>query len=73
MVRQALHLLGHPLGYQRLQGLDHARVQHPPPLLQEAAIGHLMRQGVLEGVFLLGEQAGLIEKLGSLQVGQPTV
>ena len=36
MVRQAFDLLGHPLGRQRLEGLDHARVQPPPPLQQEA-------------------------------------
>jgi hypothetical protein len=55
MVRQAFDLLGHPLGRERLEGLDKARVQRPPPLQQEAAVGHLVRQGMLEGVFLLGE------------------
>ena len=30
MVRQAFDLLGHPLGRQRLEGLDQARVQPPP-------------------------------------------
>ena len=57
MVRQAIDLLGHPVGRERLKGLDHARVQPPPPLQQEATVGHLMRQGMLEGVFQLGEQA----------------
>ena len=32
-----------------------------------------MRQGMLEGVFLLGEQAGLIQELRRLQVCQATV
>jgi hypothetical protein len=32
MVRQAFGLLGHSLGYERLEGLDQAPVQHPPPL-----------------------------------------
>ena len=36
MVRQAFDLLGHPLGRERLKGLDNAPVQHPPPLQQEA-------------------------------------
>ena len=73
MVRQAFDLLGHPLGRQRLEGLDQARVQHPPPLQQEAAVGHLVRQGMLEGVFRLGEQAGLIQELRRLQVRQAAV
>src|SRR5438128_11460703 len=43
-------------------------MQHPPPLLEEAHVGYLMGQGVLEGVFALGEQARLVEKLGCLEV-----
>ena len=73
MVRQAFDLLGHPLGRERLEGLDQARVQHPPPLQQEAAVGHLVRQGMLEGVFRLGEQARLIQELGRLEVRQAAV
>ena len=73
MVRQAFDLLGHPLGRERLEGLDQARVQPPPPLQQEAAVGHLVRQGMLEGVFRLGEQAGLIQELRRLQVRQAAV
>jgi hypothetical protein len=64
------HHLSTPVGCQRLNGLDQARVQPPAPLQQEAAIGHLVRQGMLEGVFRLGEQAGLIKKLRRLQVRQ---
>ena len=70
MVRQAFDLLGHPVGRERLEGLDNARVQHPPPLLQEAAVGHLLRQGMLEGIGRLGEEARLIEELGGLEVRQ---
>ena len=74
MVRQPFDLLGQPArAPSALEGLDNARVQHPPPLLQQAAVGHLVRQGMLEGVVLLGEQAGLIQKLGRLQVRQAAV
>ena len=66
MVRQAFDLLGHPVGRERLKGLDNPGMQHPPPLLEEAAVGHLMRQGMLEGIYRLGKQARLIEKLGGL-------
>jgi hypothetical protein len=74
--RQALRPrshLGRPLGRQRLDGLDQARVQPPPPLQQQAAVGHLMGQGVLEGVFWLGKQAGLVQKLRRLEVRQAAV
>jgi len=71
MVRQAFDLLGHPLPGEDFKHLDNARVQDPPPLQQEAVVGYLVRQGVLEGVLLLGEQAGLIQKLRRLEVCRP--
>jgi len=55
MVRQAFDLLGHPVRREHLEDLDKAHVQPPPPLQQETAVGHLVRQGMLEGAFLLGE------------------
>ena len=48
-------------------------MQRPPPLLEQAAVGHLVRQGVLEGVVLLGEEPRLVEELGRLQVRQTAV
>jgi hypothetical protein len=73
MVRQAFDLLGYPLRRQRLEGLDKARMQPPPPLQQQATVGDLVRQGMLEGVFRLGEQAGLIQELRRLEVCQAAV
>ena len=73
MVRQAFDLLSSPVGRQRLKRLDQARVQHPPPLQQEAAIGHLVGQGMLEGVVRLGKQARLVQELRRLEVRQATV
>jgi hypothetical protein len=66
VVRQEINLLGHPLWGEPFQGLDNAGVQRPPPLLEQTPIGHFVRQGVLEGVGQVREQAGLIEKLGGL-------
>ena len=43
------------------------------PLLEETAVGHLVGQGVLEGVFPLGEQARLVEELGPLELRQAAV
>ncbi len=58
------------LGRERLEGLDDAGMQHPPPLLQQTAVGHLVGQGMLEGVDLVGEEARLIEELRRLEVRQ---
>ena len=67
MVGQAFDLLGHPVPGERLQGLDDAGMQRPPPLLQEAAVGHLVGEGVLEGVLVLGKEPRLVQELGRLQ------
>jgi len=48
-------------------------VQHPSPLVEEAAIGDLVGQGVLEGILALGEQARLVEELCSLELCQAAV
>jgi hypothetical protein len=70
MMRQAVDLLGPLLGHQRLEGLNNVRVQHPPPLQQQATIGYLVRQGMLKGVCRLREQARLRQKLRRLEVRQ---
>jgi hypothetical protein len=74
MMRQAFDLvrasprshLSSPVGHQHLDGLNQARVQPSSPLQQQAAVGHLVRQGMLEGVLRLREQARLIQKLRRL-------
>ena len=48
-------------------------MQPAPPLLQETVIGHLVCQGVLEGIDGHGHQAGLVEELGGLEVRQTLV
>jgi hypothetical protein len=73
MVRQAVDLLSSLVGREGLQDLDQARVQSPPPLPQEAPVGHLVRQGMREGVFGLGEQARLIQQLRCLEMCQAAV
>jgi hypothetical protein len=68
MVRQTFDLLGQPVPGERLQGCDDAGMQRPPPLLEKAAVGDLVGEGVLEGVLVLREEARLVEKLGRLQM-----
>ena len=65
--------LGHPLPGERLQGLDDARVQRTPPLLEQRLVGHLLSEGVLEGIFELGKEVGLVEEFRGLQLGERTV
>jgi len=45
-------------------------MQHPPPLLEQTAIGDLVRQGVFEGVLVLWEEPRLIQEFGGLEVRQ---
>ena len=47
------------------EGLDDPRVQGAPPLLEETAVGHFLREGVLEGVLALGKELGLVQELGA--------
>ena len=69
MVGQALDLLSHSLSGERLEGLDNPDMQSPPPLLQEAFVGHLLGEGVLEGILELGKEACLVEEFRGLQSG----
>ena len=57
MMGQPFDLVGQPVGREPLDDLNELGVQSLPPLLHEAPIGDLMRQGVLEGVFRLGKEA----------------
>src|SRR5215813_13875117 len=69
-MRQAFDLLFSSLRVQRLDRRDDASVQSPPPVLQDAPVGHLVRERVLERVFEVREDARLVEELGSLEVTQ---
>jgi hypothetical protein len=57
MMRQTFDLLGHPVPGECLEAFDNAGMQRPPPLLEQTPIGHLVRQGMLEGVFRLRKEA----------------
>jgi hypothetical protein len=59
-------LLGNALGRKPLDRLGNARVQITPPVLQQAVVGHLVRQRVFEGVFEVGKEPDLVEELRTL-------
>ena len=73
MVGQPFHLVGEPVGIALFDSRDDTAMQQALPLAQQPPIGHLVRQGVLEGIVALGKQAGFVEELGGLQVRQATV
>src|SRR5262249_2339910 len=66
-------LLCHTVPSERLEHLDKTRMPPWPPLLEEATVGHLMREGVFESVVRLGEQAYCIQELRRLEVCQAAV
>src|SRR5262245_37818222 len=68
---EALDLLAKAVAVEHLDGLDRPRMQYSPPLLQESPVRHLVREGVLECVFEVGEQLCLVQKFSSLQPIQP--
>jgi hypothetical protein len=70
MVGQAFHLLGYPVSGEHFPGEDDAGMEDPPPLLEQWRVGHLIGEGLLEGVLYLGEQAYLIGELSSLQMAE---
>jgi hypothetical protein len=70
---QTLHLLVPPVTGQRFERLDNLRMQRPPLLREQTAIGHLVGQRVLEGVRTLWEEAGLVQELGHLELQEAVV
>ena len=70
MVGEPLDVLGQAVGVQRLDRLHDPRVQRAPPLLEQAAVGDLVGERVLERVLQVREQARLVQELRRLQPRQ---
>jgi hypothetical protein len=66
MQGQVLDLLGQEFRVALFERFDNAGVQQTAVFLEETAISYLVRQGVLEGIQALWEQAGLVEKFCDL-------
>ena len=73
MLGEPLDLLVQPIGIEPFEPCDDAGMEGSPPLLEQAAVGHLVSQGMLEGVDTFGEEVRLIEELGGLEVREATV
>jgi hypothetical protein len=72
-VGQPFHLFNQPVGREPFDGLDDACVQRPPPLLEEAVVGHFVGEGVLEGIGMLREEARFVEEFSGLKLPQTPV
>src|SRR5207244_9290194 len=88
MVRQAFDLVrglpsggkagpgshfGQAVRSETFEGFHNANVEHAPSLLEQAVVGYLMGEGVLEGVSMVGEEPRLVQELGGLEVRQSAV
>jgi hypothetical protein len=70
MAGQALDLLGQPSPGKRLEGPDNPGMDRSPLLQEQRFVGHLLGEGVLEGILVLGEEECLVEELGRLEVSE---
>src|SRR2546422_1993962 len=71
MMSKSLDVLIKPVGIDSLDRLENPGVECTPAILEEAAVGNLVGQRVLEGVLQLGEEPRLVEELRCLQPGEP--
>jgi hypothetical protein len=60
MTRQPFHLVGEPVGIALFDGRDNAAMEQAVPLVQQPSLGHFRRQGVLQGILALRQQAGFV-------------
>ena len=70
VVRQQAREFVEPVREQRLDGLRHAPVDGAPVLRQDAAVGRLLHERVLEDVLQVRQALPLADELGLLQLGQ---
>src|SRR5262249_47198675 len=63
-------MLSQPVGMETLDALHDLPMEGAPSLLQEARVGDVVREGMLEGVREIREEPRLVEELSGLQVAQ---
>ena len=57
--------LGQLVASEGFQGHDNPGMEGAPPLLEQCLVGHLLGEGVFEGVLDLGEQTHLVKELAA--------
>ena len=65
-------MLGEAARPNVLDRADNASVKDAPLVPEQTRVDDLEGQRVLECVLKIGEQRGLVEELGGLEVGEPT-
>jgi hypothetical protein len=70
VVGENIDLLLQAVGVQSLDRLDEGGVQRAAPFLEQASVGDVVGQCVLERVLEIGKQASLVEELGRLELGE---
>src|SRR4029453_16546132 len=68
---EPLDLLTEAITIEALHGLHDPDMEVTASAAEDAPVGHLMGERVLEGVLEIGEEARLVEKLGRLKMAQP--
>ena len=69
-MRQTFDVLVETVAVERLDRPDNPGVEGAPTLLQEAAVGHLVGERVLERVGRIREHPRLVQELGGLEPGE---
>ena len=71
VVGEPLDVLGEPVGIQRARWPSTMPAwSAPPPVLEQAPVGHLVGERVLEGVLEIGKRLRLVQELRRLEAGQ---
>ena len=67
---QPFDVLGQPVGIEPLDGRHDLTMESAPPILEQTPVGHIVGEGMLEGVLKIGKEPRLIKELGGLKLGQ---
>ena len=67
---QQLHVLAQPFGVEPLDGVNDTGVQRTPPLLEQRAVRHLVRERMLERVLRIWKEPSLVKELGGLELSE---
>jgi hypothetical protein len=72
VVDEAIGVLDQPVGIHALDPLDDPGMKRSTTIVKQRAVGHLVSQRMLEGVFEIGEQLGFVNQFGCLQTRKST-
>jgi len=70
VVGQPVDMLDQAVRIEPLDRLRDPAMEGATSVLEQTAVGHLVGEGVLEGVLQVREQARLVQKLGLVQVAK---